>query len=156
MLKIEISGFGSLNLENAVFDYNGTLAKDGIPEENVLNQLQKLNKILKVHILTADTFNKVRQELSEYSFNIHILTSGNEIEQKKEFVENLNPDSVVAFGNGSNDLEMLKVSALGIAIIDGEGMSSKVITNGDIIVRNIQEGIDLLFHPLRIKATLRS
>ena len=156
MLKIEISGFGSLNLENAVFDYNGTLAKDGIPEENVLNQLQKLNKILKVHILTADTFNKVRQELSEYSFNIHILTSGNEIEQKKKFVENLNPDSVVAFGNGSNDLEMLKVSALGIAIIGGEGMSSKVITNGDIIARNIQEGIDLLFNPLRIKATLRS
>ena len=106
--------------------------------------------------MTADTFNKVRQELSEYSFNIHILTSGNEIEQKKEFVENLNPDSVVAFGNGSNDLEMLKVSALGIAIIGREGMSSKVITNGDIIVRNIQEGIDLLFHLLRIKSTLRS
>ena len=156
MLKIEISEFGILNLEHAVFDYNGTLAKDGIPEENVLNQLQQLNKTLEVHILTADTFNRVKQELADYPFSIHILETGNEREQKKDFVKRLNPAAVVAFGNGSNDTEMLKVSALGIGIIGGEGMSSKVLVNADIIVRNIIEGIDLLFNPLRIKATLRS
>ncbi len=37
MLKIDIPGFGIINLEHAVFDYNGTLAKDGIPEENALH-----------------------------------------------------------------------------------------------------------------------
>jgi soluble P-type ATPase len=156
LLKIEISDFGTLNLEHAVFDYNGTLAKDGIPEENVLNQLQELNKILKIHVLTADTFNKVKKELADFPFNIHILTAGNEQEQKKNFVENLNPDNVVSFGNGSNDTTMLKISALGIGIIGSEGMSSKIMVNADIVVRNIHDGIDLLFNPLRIKATLRS
>jgi len=156
MLKIEISEFGVLHLEHAVFDYNGTLAKDGFPEENVLNELQELNKILKVHILTADTFNRVKQELADYPFNIHILTAGNEIEQKRLFVENLNNKKVVAFGNGSNDAAMLKVSALGIGIIGGEGMSSKMLENADIIVCNIREGISLLQNPVRIKATLRS
>jgi soluble P-type ATPase len=155
MLKIQIPGLGELNLEYAVFDYNGTLAKDGIPEENVLVQLQQLNKILKVHILTADTFNRVKQELHGYPFNIHILNSGNEKEQKKEFVEKLIPEKVVSFGNGSNDSAMLKTSALGIAIIGGEGLSTKVLENADIIVRNISEGIDLLINPIRIKATLR-
>lgn len=155
MLKIQIPGFGELNLEHAVFDYNGTLAKDGIPEKNVLSQLQELNKILKVHILTADTFKRVKQELEGYPFNIHILSSGNEKEQKKEFVEKLIPQKVVSFGNGSNDSAMLKASALGIAIIGGEGMSSKVLECNDIIVHNIDDGIELLFNPLRIKATLR-
>ena len=156
MLKIEIPGFETLNLEHAVFDYNGTIAKDGIPEENILNQLQDLTNILQVHILTADTFRKVRQGLAGYPFNIHILTPGNEQQQKKEFIEILNPQSVVAFGNGRNDIELLRYSALGIGVIGGEGMSGKLLENADIIVRNIQEGIDLLLNPLRIKATLRS
>ncbi len=156
MLKIEVPEFGTLHLEYAVFDYNGTLAKDGYAEQNVLYQLQKLSNILKVYILTADTFGKVEQELANFTFNIHILTAGNERNQKKEFVENLNPELVVSFGNGSNDSAMLKVSVLGIGVIGGEGMSSNVMTNADIIVRNIQEGIDLLFNPVRIKATLRS
>ncbi len=51
---------------------------------------------------------------------------------------------------------MLKVSALGVGIIGREGMSTRVLQNADIIVCNIQEGLELLFNPLRIKATLRS
>jgi soluble P-type ATPase len=62
----------------------------------------------------------------------------------------------VSFGNGNNDLSMLNSSALGIGIIGNEGMYSKVFNNGDIIVNNIVEGIDLLLNPLRLKATLRT
>jgi len=156
MLKIDIVEFSNLNLEHAVFDYNGTLAKDGFPEENILNQLQQLNNILKIHILTADTFGKVKQELSAYPFSIHILTVGNEREQKREFIENLGFEKVVSFGNGNNDTEMLRTSALGIGIIGREGISANVFNNADIIVNNINDGIDLLLNPLRIKATLRS
>ena len=156
MIRIDIPEFGKFNIEHAVFDYNGTLAKDGIPERNVLNQLQQLNSILKIHIFTADTFGRVKIEMSDFPFDINILTVGNEKDQKKQFVENLDSESVVAFGNGTNDTEMLKVSALGIGIIGREGISSIVLKNADIIVNNINEGIDLLLNPLRIKATLRS
>jgi len=156
MLTLEVPGDKKYQLHHAVFDYNGTLAIDGIPEENVVTLLQELTKILQVHILTADTFGKVKQELGKYLFNIHILIPGNEKEQKKDFVQKLNPDNVVAFGNGNNDTEMLKISALGIGVIGGEGISGKLVQSADIIVKNIDEGIDLLLNPLRIKATLRS
>ena len=156
MVEVKIPGFGELKLEHAVFDYNGTLAKDGIPEDNILNELEELNKILKVHILTADTFNRVKKELANFPFNIHILTNGNETEQKRIFVEKLNQKTVVCFGNGSNDAGMLGSAALGIGIIGGEGMSSKVFGNADIVVRNIYDGISLLQNPVRMKATLRS
>ena len=155
MLEIEIQGYNNYQLEHAVFDYNGTLAKDGFINEKIKKQLQELNNVLKVHILTADTFGRVTQELGKFPFNIHILTAGNEQEQKKEFVENLNPKSVIAFGNGNNDILMLKICALGIGVIGKEGMSSNVLSNADIIVNDIENGIDLLFNPKRIKATLR-
>ena len=156
MLKIDIAEFGKYDLEHAVFDYNGTLAKDGVPENNVVQKLLQLNNLLQVHILTADTFGRVSQALGKYSFKIKILSPGNESLQKKEFVENLNSATVVAFGNGRNDIDMLKISALGIGVIGREGMNAKVMQNADIIVKNINDGIELLFNPLRIKATLRS
>lgn len=156
MIKIEIPSFGIILLKHVVLDYNGTIALDGFPEKHVINQLEELNKILQVHILTADTFGKVDQELGKYTFNIHILTPRNENDQKLEFVKNLNPKTVIAFGNGSNDTKMLEVAALGIGIIGREGMSGKVLHSADILISSINEGIDLLFNPLRIKATLRS
>ena len=156
MINLEIPGFGDLNIRHAVFDYNGTLAKDGYPVENVIKKLLHLNDFVKIHILTADTFGRVKKEFDQFSFNIQIITSGNESAQKKKFIDNLGSASVVCFGNGNNDVEMLKSSALGIGVIGGEGISSKVMQNADIIVNNILDGIDLLLDPLRLKATLRN
>ena len=45
MLKIDIAEFGRYDLENAVFDYNGTLAKDSLPKKNVI-LVSEMNEVV--------------------------------------------------------------------------------------------------------------
>jgi soluble P-type ATPase len=155
MLEIDIPGFGQLRLEHVVFDYNGTLACDGKLLSGISDSLKELSKNLKLHILTADTFNLVRKEVKNLPVTLHILKSGKEAEQKKAYIQQLGYKHVVCFGNGNNDRFMLKAAALGIVVMEREGCSLSATSAGDILVRNIKEGIELLFEPVRIKATLR-
>ena len=61
----------------------------------------------------------------------------------------------IAIGNGQNDIEMLRLAALGITVAGAEGCSAKLIAVSDILVSDIIHALDLLKNPLRIKATLR-
>ncbi|UCE71789.1 MAG: HAD hydrolase family protein, partial [Nitrospiraceae bacterium] len=63
--------------------------------------------------------------------------------------------SVVAFGNGNNDRKMLRVARIGIAVTEGEGSAVDILMAGDIHVTSILNGLDLLIHPKKLKATLR-
>ncbi len=65
-------------------------------------------------------------------------------------------DRVVAIGNGANDRRMLRVSRLGIAVLESEGCATDAMLNADILVRSIHEGLLLLLNPLRIAATLKA
>ena len=87
MVKVNIHGYSDLQLKHAVFDYNGTLACGGIPLDGVLEELKRLNKIIEVHILTADTFNRVREAIAGYTFKLHILESGKEDIQKRYYIK---------------------------------------------------------------------
>jgi soluble P-type ATPase len=51
---------------------------------------------------------------------------------------------------------MLKEAALGIAVIQEEGGAIKTLLAADIVMRSILDALDLLLHPLRLTATLRS
>ena len=72
-----------------------------------------------------------------------------------DFLKTLRPEVTVAIGNGSNDQLMLQESALGIAVLQGEGMSRAAMENADIIVKDISDAFDLLLNPKRLTATLR-
>jgi soluble P-type ATPase len=155
MLQIDIPGFGEVKLEHAVFDYNGTLACEGEIDQKTLNLLLRLQKDLNIHILTADTFGLVEKALKNFTFKLYILKDGAEAEQKATYVKKLNSALVVSFGNGNNDVEMLKISRVGIAVIMAEGCSRKAIESADLVVNGISNGIELLLNPLRLKAGLR-
>jgi soluble P-type ATPase len=155
MLEIEIPGFGQLNLNHIVLDYNGTLAKDGKIGSGVRDRLKEIAKSLSVHILTADTFGKAASELKQVPCYLHILKGAQEDLQKEEYIRELGPEQVVAFGNGNNDVKMLQLACLGIAVIEGEGCSARAVQTAHIVVNNIIAGLDLLLNPLRVKATLR-
>jgi soluble P-type ATPase len=62
----------------------------------------------------------------------------------------------VAIGNGRNDVNMLAEAALGIAVMGPEGTSSEAVRAADVVVMSINEALDVLLHPERLKATLRS
>ncbi len=65
------------------------------------------------------------------------------------------PLRAVTIGNGRNDAGMLADATLGIAIIGPEGASPEAVSAGDVVVMDINDGLDLLIHPNRLKATLR-
>jgi len=155
MIEISIPGFGKLSLKHLVLDYNGTLATDGILIAGVQERLFQLNKLITIHILTADTFGLAASELTNIPCKITIIEGTNEDQQKEEYVNSLGLENVVAFGNGNNDRKMLTAARLGISIIGSEGCSPAAIQAADMIVANILDGLDLLLKPLRCKATLR-
>jgi soluble P-type ATPase len=155
MLEIDIPGFGPVRLEHLVSDFTGTLSVDGMLLPEVEVRLNKLSEIMKIHILTADTFGKAKDELKNVKCDMHILSGENHDVQKKAFVEKLGAVSVVALGNGKNDRKMLKAAKVGIAVTEGEGCAVDAILAADIHVRSALDGLDLLLNAKRCKATLR-
>jgi P-type E1-E2 ATPase len=155
VIEIDIPGFGMVRLEHLVSDFTGTLSVDGILIPKVEARLNKLSEILRVHILTADTFGKAREALKNVNCEMHILAGENHDVQKEEYVNKLGPDQVVALGNGKNDRKMLKTAKIGIAVTEGEGCAVDAILAADIHVRAVLDGLDLLLNTKRCKATLR-
>jgi len=155
MIEIDIPGFGIVKVEHLVSDFTGTLSVDGILLPKVEARLNKLSEVLKVHILTADTFGKAQTALKDVKCEIHILTGENHDVQKEEYVKKLGAESVVALGNGKNDRKMLKTAKIGIAVTEGEGCAVDAIMAADIHIGSAVDGLDLLLNTKRLKATLR-
>ena len=155
MFELEIPGFGPVKLEYLVSDYTGTLSVDGRLLPGVRERLNLMAAFMGVHILTADTFGKVLEELKGMPCQIHILTGADHDIQKEDYIKRLEPKRVIAFGNGNNDRRMLKAAKIGIAVSEGEGCAVDAIQAADIHVRSVLDGLDLLLHPKRMKATLR-
>jgi soluble P-type ATPase len=155
MLEIDIPGFGLVKLEHLVSDFTGTLSVDGILLPKVEARLNKLSEIMKIHILTADTFGKAQSALKDVKCEMHILTGENHDVQKEDYVNKLGVESVIALGNGKNDRKMLKAARIGIAVTEGEGCAVDAIMAADIHVISALDGLDLLLNTKRCKATLR-
>ena len=155
MLIIQVPGVPEFRLKFLASDFNGTLAVDGKLIPGVGGRLRKLSALLDVHVITADTYGQVREELNGVECNLQIVNGDDQAEQKRAFVEKLGAPNTVSLGNGNNDMKMLEASGLGIAVIGGEGAAISALSNADIIVFSVIDGLDLLLKPDRIKATLR-
>lgn len=155
-MQITVPGIGSIELKHLVFDYNGTIARDGQLMSNLDKTFTQLAETVTVHVLTADTGGTVTQELEGLPCRLHIIASGDEAEQKEAYVQALGAESVVCIGNGANDRLMLKAARLGIAVLEGEGSAVSAILQADIVTRSIYDALGLLMVPQRIVATLRS
>lgn len=142
-----------LKIKHAVIDFNGTLAVDGRLVRGVASRLRKLAHHLDIVVMTADTFGTARRSLSNLPVTVRIVHSGVE---KRRFVESIDGATVAAIGNGVNDVPMLRVAALGIAIIGNEGAAGEALGVAHIVVRDINDALDLLLTPKRLVATLRS
>lgn len=155
MIDIEIPGFGQLKIKHIVLDYNGTLAVDGELLDGVRERLIKLGRMSQIHVLTADTFGKAASQLNDVPCKLHILEKNNEDFQKEKYVKNLGCENVVAIGNGNNDSRMLRIAKLGIAVIGYEGCAKSAIQSADVIITDINHGLEFLLNAVRCKATLR-
>ena len=156
MIDIFIPGFRRLELHYLVSDYNGTLAVDGILLPGVGALLKELSQRIEIHVITADTFGVAADQLSSLPVKLKITPLESQADAKLAFVEELGAEKVVAFGNGRNDRKMLKAAALGIALIQGEGGSAETLADANVVSTHILDALNLLTHPKRLIATLRS
>ena len=156
MIEVDIPGFGRLQLENLVLDYNGTMALHGEPIAEVRERLQSLAANLSIHVITADNFGTVRERLAGYPCAIEVLARGGEDLAKLRFVERLGAEGVACIGNGRNDRRMLEAAALGIVVVGAEGAAVESLRSAKVAVASINDGLELLLNPLRLIATLRS
>lgn len=151
----EIPGFGNITIENIIFDYNGTIAQNGILLPGVLELLVGFSKVYNIWVLTADTYGTVQEAFKNTAISVFILKTNQGTKEKRQFLLDLNKDQTIAFGNGSNDCEMLKSARIGICVIGKEGASLKALRASDIVVNDMLDGIDLIKRPKALIATLR-
>ncbi|WPC44131.1 HAD family hydrolase [Clostridium sp. JS66] len=155
MIEINIPGREDLKIENVVFDYNGTVAVDGGMNVKVKEMIKELSEYLNVYIITADTYGNVRSQCEGLPVKVETFSKGNATFYKKQFVEKIGAKFTIAVGNGLNDVEMFKVSALSVAVIEEEGCASEAIMNSNITVKDIKDVFNMIMKKSRIKATLR-
>ena len=156
MLEVTIPGYKTLFISHLVLDYNGTIACDGRLMTGVKERLEELSKSLSIRILTADTFGSVQKEMTGIPCEVVVIGKENQTQAKADVVRQLGLQKTVSVGNGRNDALMLKETVLGIAVIQEEGASVETLVAADIATRSILDALDLLHHPLRLTATLRS
>ena len=156
MIGINIPGFNELRLTHLVLDYNGTIAAHGRLIPGVPEKLAVLAPRLAIHILTADTFGTVREQVSPLPARLIVIPPGDQARAKEEYVRQLGADLTVAVGNGRNDRLMLKEAALGIALLQAEGAAVEALMAADVVAPDILAALDLLLAPDGLIATLRS
>lgn len=154
-MKIEIPGREVVEISYLVFDYNGTIAIDGEIKESIKEKIIALSKNFSLYVLTADTYGSAKKECENLPLNLKCFPNNNTSENKLEIINELGSDKCMCFGNGYNDIKMFEKSALSIAILDVEGCSTKLLQSADIMVRSIDDGLDLVLNSNRIIADLR-
>ncbi|HVN25999.1 MAG TPA: HAD family hydrolase [Syntrophorhabdales bacterium] len=154
MVTASIPGWGELELDYLLVDFNGTTAFDGQLKKGVKELFDEVSKHLKVIVVSADTYDSIDKEPAGNFTVVKVgkLSSGID---KGELVRQYGPERVVAIGNGANDAMMLREAALGIAIIGEEGAAASLLKEADIVVTDIAHALGLMLQPARIVATLR-
>ncbi len=157
MLKIDIPGYGTLELRHLVMDYNGTIARDGKVLPELLEPLSALAGDLRLFVLTADTHGTAAAECGATGLPLQIMTfpSDKAAASKLEIIRGLGPEGVCAIGNGRNDLPMLSEAGLSIAVLGQEGSFGALLGAADVVCLSMLDALMLLQKPSRLIATLR-
>lgn len=157
---LDIPGREPMRLSCLVLDYNGTLALDGELLPGVAPRLEALAAQLSVDVITADTYGTVRRTLAPLAKSgvcVHTLPAGRpEPEAKRDHLLAREAACCCAVGNGANDALMLAEAGLSIAVVGREGAAVQALLHAQLVVTHINDALDLLLHPQRCKADLRS
>jgi soluble P-type ATPase len=155
LIKIDIPGWGNMEIENILLDLNGTIATNGKIPLDVREKINLLSEKVTIYILTADTQGTAEEEVRGMNADMIKIAEEDSKNRKFEFLKTFDFEKTVAIGNGNNDQLILKEAALGIAVLGDEGMSVSALKDADIVVKDISNALDLFLKPKRLIATLR-
>lgn len=155
MIELNIPCYKKINVDNIVFDYNGTLAVDGRLIDGIKEKLVEISKLVKPYIITADTFGTVKKNFEDIDVEIKIISKENGSMDKLNFIKQLGANITIAVGNGNNDELMLRESVIGVSILGKEGLSTKALLASDMVINDIEDIFDMIISEKRMIATLR-
>ena len=155
MIEITIPGRGNYTITNVVVDLNGTIAVDGKIIQDVKEKVAMLSQKVDIFLVTADTNKNAERLVRDLPVTLYKIREAEEDDQKLRVVLKQGKNNTVSIGNGCNDVSMLKESAIGICIVGGEGASTEAMMASDLVVATINDALDLLLKPHRLRATLR-
>jgi len=157
VISINIPGRSqNIEITTLLLDLNGTLSFDGNLIEGVAERIARLKEKVEIYLLTADTFGFGAHIAAELKINFVKVSQEDGDKDKKVFLQRFAAQNVAAVGNGFNDRSMLSEAGLSIIVIGPEGCSFKALAGADIAMTDINNALDLLLNPVRIKATLRA
>ncbi|WP_322395812.1 hypothetical protein [Clostridium perfringens] len=108
MIKVDIPGRESLELENLVFDFNGTIAVDGRILENIKKQLIELSKVINIYVITADTYGMAQEECKKVNLKVITIPTGCAGKHKSDLVKKLGGEFTGTICYGFNDIDLFK------------------------------------------------
>jgi len=155
VIVLQIPGWGDRAWRHVVLDVNGTLTVDGELVPGAKERVRLLASRAQVHLLTADTRGTVAELARSLGVAWTRVAPGQEAEQKRDYVEGLGAEGVIAVGNGNNDALMLAAADLGIVVIGREGAATHAIMAADLATHDIVDALDVLLEPMRLLSTLR-
>ena len=155
MLTVSIPGREDLCLSHLVLDYNGTIALDGQIIQSIRPRLEQLSKQLEICVITADTHGTAAENCAGLPLQVLAFPTEQVGAIKAEQAAKLE-GGVVCIGNGYNDILMSDVCRLSICVIGREGCCVALLQHCDIVVTSIEDALDLLLKPHRLRATLRT
>jgi soluble P-type ATPase len=150
-LTVEIPGHGTTTVERVILDFTGTLALDGALLPGVGERIASLARVVPVTVLTADTCGTARAALAGLPLDVEVIADGQEKARRARGAGG----PFAAVGNGRNDVAAFREAVLAIAVVGPEGVAGELVRVADVVVHDIRDGLDLLLHPQRLRATLR-
>lgn len=156
MIEVNIPGRGVYHFTHVFFDFNGTLAVDGIVTEKTRMLLGKLAESAELILLTADTNQTARKQCEDLPIEVHVLQQTDQKKQKAEIVKATCGREKIVVGNGALDEEMLGAADLAICVMGIEGCAVSSLLKSDILVRDPESAVELLLFPNRLVSTWRS
>jgi soluble P-type ATPase len=151
-ITVTVPDRAPLVLEHLIADVNGTLTDRGRLIDGVAGRVDRLRRLLRVHLLTADTYGTLPDIAAELGgVTARRVRSGAE---KAAVARELTAETCAAVGNGLNDEPVLRAAALGIAVVGPEGASARALA-ADVVCASVIDALDLLLDPRALAATLR-
>ena len=100
MIKVEIPGRNGLVLRYAVFDFNGTMATDGVLNKECIDKIKLLSEKVQIYILSSDTYGSVINQCKDLPAEVIVMSENNGSIDKMNFVTKLGNENVVCIGKG--------------------------------------------------------
>ena len=155
-MVFKIPGRDTVEINDVLFDYNGTIAIDGRLIEGVAESINKLAGEINFHIITADTFGSVEKALSKVDCKVVKIPEGQQDTSKLDYLHKLGKEKTMSVGNGRNDRLMLKESVIGVVLVQDEGACIEAFMAADIVCKSVMDVFAFFKTPNRMKATLRN